>query len=115
MTHEQRHPEDDAYSIAPKWSKPPSQYVFNEQDYQRYRQRFWRLPDHLQAEGFFTQLSRATVRSNGGGAVSSILPVVALHAYPAADTSEWTQWIYLSRRRLAKLSGVDTATVSRAV
>jgi hypothetical protein len=42
--------------------------------------------------------------------VTSILPVLALHARPDFE-SGWTKWTWLSRRRIAALAGVNKDTV----
>jgi hypothetical protein len=52
----------------------------------------------------------------GGGTVTSVLPVLALHTWPDQSGAEpgWTGWTYLSRRRLAALAGLDKNSVTAA-
>lgn len=51
----------------------------------------------------------------GSGAISSILPILALHAWDKDRTSRWTEWACVSQRRLALLGGISRSTVARAM
>jgi hypothetical protein len=70
----------------------------------------------LVKEGFLAKLWRAANTTRGGGAVASVLPVLALHTWPEKQeaTDGWTGWSYLSRRRVARLTGVNKGTTTAA-
>ena len=90
---------------------PPEQWQFNDSDRQRHADRYWRCPTRLLHDGTWAHLWREEGTRRGGGAVSSVLPVLALHTWPGKREEGWT---YLSRRRIARIAGVnkDTATAA---
>jgi hypothetical protein len=96
---------------------PPREWQFNERDFQRFEGRFWRCPLRLVHDGTWAGLWRPAERARGGGAAGSLLPVLALHAYPAQTRAEpgWTAWVPLSRRRMARLAGLDKDTATQAL
>jgi hypothetical protein len=51
-----------------------------------------------------------------GGAITSVLPVLALHTWPGQEGAVrgWTGWTYLSRRRVAMLAGLNKDSVGVA-
>jgi hypothetical protein len=71
----------------------------------------------LVADGTWAKLWRTPGTIRGGGAVTSVLPVLALHTWPEKDgaTAGWTGWTYLSWRRIARLAGMDKDTVTTAI
>jgi hypothetical protein len=91
-------------------------WKFNEVDRKTYLNQFWHCPARLVKSEMWANLWRTRGTTRGGGAVSCILPVLALHISPdendAADN--WTRWAYLSRRRVAALAGVNKDTVTDA-
>lgn len=90
---------------------------FNEVDWQRFQNRFWKVPKRLVNDGTLATLWRTPGSRRGGGAVSSILPVLAIHTWPTKKGSEpgWTAWASLSVRRIARLSGLNKDTVRPAL
>jgi hypothetical protein len=92
----------------------PQDWRFNDEDYQTYRERYWRCPVRLVREGFWAKHWRMPHTIRGGGAVTCLLPVLACHTWSQSHdvTNGWTGWTYLSRRRMARLAGLnkDTAT-----
>jgi hypothetical protein len=104
----------------------PKRYLFSDEDRARYQKRFWRMPRRLVTQGMWARLWRAEGTKRGGGVVTSVLPVLALHTFEgkknmdgdnAGTASEpgWTGWTYLSRRRIARLAGVDKDAATRAM
>jgi hypothetical protein len=95
----------------------PKRWLFNDADREKYRERFWRCPVRLVKEGLWAQLWRTPGTTRGGGAVTSVLPVLALHTWPEKEgaVSGWTGPSYLSRRRIARLAGVNKETVAAAI
>jgi hypothetical protein len=104
----------------------PKQYLFSDEDREKYKDRFWRMPRRLVADGTWARLWREEGTKRGGGIVTSLLPVLALHTWldkkdmdgaNAGTDSEpgWTGWTYLSRRRIARLAGVDKDAATQAV
>lgn len=91
----------------------PREYRFNRPHQIKYADRMWRCPVRLISSGAWAELWRAEGTVRGGGAASSILPVLGLQVGELADgpQEEWSSSIYLSRRRLAKLAGLDKDTV----
>ena len=113
---------------------PRRAYQFCESDREKYGDRFWALPHRLGEDGFLRDALRqpttdAARKARGGGSATSLLPVLALHAFPSRrqddalldgmdappPKSEWTSWTYLSRRRMAALAGLTKNTVARAL
>lgn len=113
----------------------PKEYRFNDEDRERYQKRVWQAPrsiarterDGDEAPGLWARLWRADGTVRGGGAVTSLLPVLAVHTWPGKRNMDganagteaeagWTAWTYLpGRRRLARLSGINKDTVKPAV
>jgi hypothetical protein len=95
----------------------PHTWRFNEEDYQTYRERYWRCPVRLVREGLWATLWRIPGTTRGGGASTCLLPVLALHTWPEKDgaTDGWTGWVYLSRRRMARLAGLNKDTATDAI
>ncbi len=95
------------YQDAKRW-------LFTDTDRQKYRDHAWRCPVRLVRDGTWAHLWRAEGTTRGGGAATSVLPVLALHPLPHEHDSGngWTSWQFLSRRQMAALAGVtkDTAT-----
>ena len=110
---------------------PPQQWLFTEEDREKYSKRFWRCPTRLVAGGQWAALWREDGTRRGGGVVPSVLPVLALHTWPgkqylgegpaadapasARDRATWATWHYLSHRRVARLAGVNTETVGKVL
>lgn len=94
----------------------PHRWAFNDEDRIRYSDRYWRCPVRLIRDGLWAKCWRTAGTTRGGGAVTSVLPVLAFHTWPEkADAMDgWTGWTYLSRRRVALLAGVDKDTVTAA-
>ncbi|MDQ3555885.1 MAG: hypothetical protein M3409_03785 [Gemmatimonadota bacterium] len=108
----------EASTRAPKEPlAPPEPYVFSEADQTRFANSFWRCPVRLVTGGRWAALWRRAGTVRGGGAASSLLPVLALHGMPEAGPGGkgWTQWFYLSRRRIARLAGLDKDTATAAI
>ena len=95
----------------------PQDWRFNDEDYQRYRERFWRCPVRLVREGFWAKLWRMPDTIRGGGAATCLLPILACHTWPEHNTiaNGWTSWTYLSRRRMATLAGLNKDTATNAI
>jgi hypothetical protein len=95
----------------------PQDWRFNDEDYQRYCERFWRCPVRLVREGLWAKLWRMPDTIRGGGAVTCLLPVLACHTWPEskAVADGWTSWMYLSRRRMATLAGLNKDTATKAI
>ena len=67
---------------------PPTVWAFNEADRQEYADRFWRFPTRLVTAGLVAKLWREPGTTRGGGTVSSLLPVLALHTWPDQSGAE---------------------------
>jgi hypothetical protein len=95
---------------------PPLNWLFNEAHRQAYAGRFWGCPARLVTSGLWAEFWRAPGTRRGGGGVTPLLPVLALHAWPGQAGAEagWTGWKYLSRRRLATLAGLNKDSVKAA-
>src|SRR5688572_11023315 len=102
--------------MARQHAQAPHVWQFNDDDRATYSDRYWRCPVRLVREGLWARLWRMPDTVRGGGAMTSLLPVFALHTWAEKDdaTKEWTGWTYLSRRRMATLAGInkDTATAA---
>lgn len=110
----------------------PKQWAFNQSDHDKYtdqEKNFWKLPQRLVGTragdewepGLLARIWRAEGTSRGGGAASSILPVLAFHSFPGMGVpkdrqsdGEWTGWRTLSYRQIAALSGLGKDTVGAA-
>jgi hypothetical protein len=95
---------------------PPTVWKFNEADRQAYADRFWRLPTWVVTAGLLAKLWREPGTKRGGGTVTSVLPILALHVWPeqTGAAAGWTGWAHLSRRRLAALAGLNKDSVGTA-
>lgn len=97
---------------------------------------FWQCPTRLASEGFgLRMLWRAKGTTRGGGTITSLLPVLAMHVFPTAaelplkpralrwreivpfdpDPADYTAARVLPMRRLAALAGIDKGSVSPAM
>jgi hypothetical protein len=96
--------------------RPPTVWQFNAADRQRNAPRYWRCPARVVTAGLWAKLWRDSGTTRGGGIVTSLLPVLALHTWPDQSGAEigWTGWSYLSRRRLAALAGITMDSVAAA-
>jgi hypothetical protein len=96
--------------------RSPTLWVFNEADRLAHAKRFWRASTRLVTAGLWAKLWRASGTTRGGGIVTSLLPVLALHTWPEQSGAEvgWTGWSYLSRHRLAALAGINKDSVGAA-
>jgi hypothetical protein len=94
-------------------SQQPTQYLFTQRDQDHYAHRFWGFPDRLVIEGTWSHLWRSPGGMRGGGRITSVLPVLGLHAH--LKTGDWTEPFRLSHRRIAALSGVNKDTVGEAI
>ena len=90
----------------------PKAFVFTEKLRAKWQERFWRCPVRLAEDlpGYWMLNGGA----RGSGSVTAVLPILCLHAWPSPQ-SEWTKWAYLSRRRIASLSGLCKDTVGRVL
>lgn len=89
---------------------------FNTDDQDRYQARYWRCPARLVTGGTWAALWREPGTLRGGGTLTSILPVLALHTWVAdGPNNDWTRWQVFSQRRLCRLSGLATQSVSDAL
>ena len=95
----------------------PKRWLFNDADREKYRDRYWRCPVRLVKDGLWAALWRMPGTIRGGGAVTSVLPVLALHTWPEKEgaIAQWTGPSYLSQRRIARLAGVNKETVATAI
>lgn len=104
----------------------PKRYLFSDEDRTTYQKRFWRIPRRLVADGTWARLWRENGTKRGGGVVTSLLPVLALHTWVGKKNMDgsnagtenepgWTGWTYLSRRRIARLAGVDKDAATGAI
>lgn len=110
---------------------PPRTWEFNAADSARYGRRFWRCPTRLVRSGAWSDWWREAGSKRGGGAIASLLPVLALHTWPDSvrttsgvltpafdattesgnNASNWTGWGRLSHRRMCRLAGLSLETV----
>lgn len=97
-------------------STPPRVWMFNKADRQAYADRFWRLPTWVVTAGLLAKLWREPGTKRGGGTVTSVLPILALHVWPEQQgaAAGWTGWAHLSQRRLAALAGLNKDSVGTA-
>lgn len=83
------------------------------------------MPRSVVTDGSWKLAWRVTGK-RGGGALASLLPVLALHSYPngpshdegpgpTSDASLYSSWASLSIRRMAKLAGLNKDTAWRAL
>jgi hypothetical protein len=112
--------------------RPPDRWAFNDADFARYSKSdpdgrlvpYWRCPVALVHGGIWSKLlwrvspHKGRAR-RGGGAITSVLPVLAAHTFPgkssagvASDDPNWTRWKHLSHRKIATLAGVNKDTVT---
>lgn len=105
---------------APTDARQP--WDFNEVDLLRSHGRFWKVPKRLVHEGTLARLWRGPGTKRGGGTVSSVLPVLAVHTWPgkgsrggATSQGGWTPWTPLSLRRIARLSGINKDSIRPAL
>jgi len=94
-------------------SRPPKEYWFNRTHQEEFADQFWLCPIRLVTDGTWARLWRMEGTKRGGGVATSVLPVLAMHVFPGRgeDVERWTEWCYLSRRRIARLAGLDKSTV----
>lgn len=102
-------------------TNPPVEYVFTEIDCKKFSGRHYRFPCRLVTDGTWANLWQPSGKK-GGGSIASMLPVIALNAYPGAPSiappelpgpdSSFTPWASLGIRRLAKLSGLSEKTAA---
>jgi hypothetical protein len=102
----------------------PGEYLFSETDRDKWTKRDYRFPCRLVTNGDWATMWRPRGK-RGGGAIASVLPVLALSSYPDAPTRErpdlpppddaFTPWAYLSCRRIGTLAGVNYDTARRAM
>lgn len=108
----------------PFFATPPQQWQFDEAHRKRHEKRFWRCPSRLVTSGEWAKVWREEGTRRGGGVLSSVLPLLALHTWPgklylgegpklSAPSPAWATWHYLSHRRIARLAGVNTETVGK--
>lgn len=102
-------------NMLPNAQTPPKPFRFSRGLFLKWYDRFWRCPTRLATTGLFAAVWRDEGTVRGGGGVTSVLLVLALHAWQAKRTDKWTRWAYLSRRRIAALSGLSTHTVGLAL
>lgn len=103
----------------PVKNPPPKQWLFNDDDRERHQGRYWRCPVRLVSDSrrLWAELWREDGTTRGGGAVTSILPILACHVWPGSmkgAEAGWTGWVCLSRRRIARLAGLNKDTVGQA-
>ncbi|HEY0024437.1 MAG TPA: hypothetical protein VGB24_16100 [Longimicrobium sp.] len=74
----------------PAKKPPPKQWLFNEDDRKRHGGRYWRCPVRLVKDSsrLWAQLWREDGTTRGGGAVTSVLPILAYHAWPEMKKAE---------------------------
>ena len=111
------------------YHREPAVWLFTDEIQERYadpRKSFWRCPRRLAGTlvdgrwepGTLARIWRAEGTSRGGGAASSILPILAFHSFPGKQSGDlqatWTQWTSISYRQLAALTGLDKNTVGTA-
>jgi hypothetical protein len=113
--------------VAPRARRPPPKpYRFTAEDRAKYNGRWWRAPHRLAEDGTLARLWREEGTTRGGGTASAVLPVLALHTWPGKESAHakaaglddepgWTGWTFLSRRRIARLAGVDKDTATAAL
>lgn len=120
----------------------PKRYKFSDGDLGKFENRTWQCPDRLvdppdtDAPGLWAVLWRENGTQRGGGSVTSLLPVLAVHTFPGMTSDAlaylcnqarvpipvesrpaegWTPWACYGHRQLAALSGLDKNTVGRAI
>lgn len=97
----------------------PQEWLFNEADRTDFATRFWKIPVHLVEGGTWAALWREFGTTRGGGTVTSLLPLLALHTFPTDQRPEasagFTPWGYVSHRRLARLAGINKSSVGPAL
>jgi hypothetical protein len=95
----------------------PIEYRFSKKSVTEHANRFWFCPSRLVQDRVWADLWRRKHTSSGGGASTCILPILAIHSYPeeGAESPDWTNRTYLSRRRIAQLSGLDKDTVKEGI
>jgi hypothetical protein len=87
--------------------------TFSLSEFERNAGRFWKLPVELARDGTLREmLSSANGRSRG--IASSILPVLALLAWPDSE-SDWTKEVFISLRYLARLAGINKDSARRGM
>jgi hypothetical protein len=127
-------------------SRHPKPVVFQFEDHLRTRfaDRRWHCPIRLVKELAWSELWRDEGTVRGGGTVSAVLAVLAVHTWPGkapeaprpsggtlrafvgaeppgtpvaapAAPSDWTPWQTLGHRRIARLAGVNKDTVRRVL
>lgn len=104
------------------YDRPPRSWLFNQHDLDEHQKTHWQCPIRLAqsvdgAPSVFAALWREAGTIRGGGAVASVLPVLALHTwigktFGGHDEPGWTSWQHLSCRRVARLSGTSTDAVT---
>jgi hypothetical protein len=108
----------DRYAVAPR------DWLFSDGDRDAHADRFWGCPRRLVTDGLWAELWRDSETCRGGGLVTSLLPVLALHTWtgkrylslaPEARAPGWTTYIHLSHRRIARLAGMNKDSVGSAV
>ena len=90
----------------------PQPFFFTEKTRTTWQRRFWRCPVSL--VDVLPEYWVMNCGSRGSGSVTAVLPILCLSAWPTPG-SEWTRWAYLSRRRIAAVSGICTDTVGKAL
>ena len=90
----------------------PQPFFFTEKTRTTWQRRFWRCPVSL--VDVLPEYWVMNCGSRGSGSVTAVLPILCLSTWPTPG-SEWTRWAYLSRRRIAAVSGICTDTVGKAL
>ena len=95
----------------------PKRYIFDDEDLREPGAWFWRCPVRLIDDGVWARLWRAEGTTGGGGTATSVLPVLALHSFLGTKGSSpgWTEWKFLTHRKIAALAGVNKASVKPAM
>lgn len=96
------------------YNEPPQQWRFNDGDRAQFASRFWKCPVRLVESRQWATMWRAPGTVRGGGMATSILPILAVHAYELSPGGQWTEWHKLSHRRIATLAGINKESVSTA-
>lgn len=102
----------------PKQRVPaPKTYPFTHDDQTAFIKRFWRCPVRLVTDGTWAKLWRRKGTKRGGGAATSILPILALHSYPEKEVEQdgWTEWKELPMRYIAPRAGLNKDTIRGAL
>lgn len=101
--------------------RPPNEHRFSRAEQLAFAKRFWSCPTRLVMDGTWAALWRrereGVKNKRGGGAATSVLPLLALYSYPEGPTEshDWTPWRELPRRHLGRRAGVDKDTVKAAL